>query len=55
MSDLPSIRGVIVLFGDSGSSRFSSSKKRNHNTYRGVMILALDPDPESDLPPFGDS
>ena len=45
------------LFGNSGS-RFGSSKKRNHNTYGGVITLAQDPDvpdPESDYQPFGDS
>ena len=32
-----------------------SNKKRNHNTYRGVMILSLDPDTDSDFQPFGNS
>ena len=40
----------IQLFGDSGSGiRFSTIQ--NRNTYRGVMILALEPDPESDFQP----
>ena len=51
------IRGVMIqvldmdpesdflLFGDSGT-RFRSNNKENHNTYRGVMIPALDPDQE---------
>ena len=40
----------IQLFGDSGSG-FRFSTIQNRNTYRGVMILALEPDPESDFQP----
>ena len=35
-------------FGDYESG-FGSSKKRNQNAYRSVMILVLDPDPKSDV------
>ena len=41
------------LFGDSGSG-FGTSKSQTHDSYRGVMILALYLDLESNFHPFGD-
>ena len=46
----PDLESGFQLFGGIGSG-FRYSKKRNRNTYRGVMILALEPDPESDFQP----
>ena len=66
VSEPVEIRGVMIrpwirirsrtfsFFVDPGSG-FRSSEKQNHNTYRCVMLLALDPDPESDFQPFSDS
>ena len=38
----PDLELDFQFFGDSGSG-FGYSTMRNCNTYRGVMILALDP------------
>ena len=50
----PDPESDFQIFGDSVSG-LGSSKKRNCNTYSGVMIPARDPDSELDFQPFGDS
>ena len=41
----PDPESYFLLFVDSGSG-FGSIKRQNHNSYRVVMILALNPDLE---------
>ena len=48
----PDSESDFQIFYDSGSG-FGSSKNQNCNTYRGVMVPAMDP--ESEFQNFGDS
>ena len=41
----PDLESNFQLFGGSGSG-LGSSKGRNHNIYSGIMIPALDPEPD---------